>query len=682
MVGDDGGALTKFATGKSYNLNLLVDLSKSMDLLDWGGAPVGSGISRLDTLKDSLKFFLQNHVATHQGGNINVKLSWFPNNSGNVEIPEVLGLNINNPGNLQDLLDAIDNLVAGGGTPYSQGFDKARAWFEQMATNPAYDDYENMTLFLTDGEPNQNAIGGVPTDSDAMRQAAFLALKAISPKVHAIGLGADTSQYQLDRYDTTDPTSLPAHDVTNVGDWPKDGTGWPITNDLANWNQTSTGNISVSTAPPWFHNIVAASGAGAASITLRQDAAVKTTITDAAFPNGAFFDFSFSSGHPWLEAEGGQFIWRLLKWDAAANDWLEAASGTPSGVPYVTDGSGNALYGQEGHITIPVPGAGDYLFEFEVNKDAARVNPIQIYVGGITIVHPHPDLKMGEGQQVTDPDDLGVTLISGNEYTVPVTMDDDVLIGGDGDDVIFGDALYTDKLPWIEVGGMPSGYSKAGLEALDDFLVAKLGLASVADLTDADRYTYIKANHALFNENAITVGGNDTLNGGAGDDILYGQGGNDTLIGGDGNDILYGGAGDDTLFGDAGDDHLYGGPGDDTLIGGAGDDVFYWLDGDAGTVSTPAHDVVKDFGNGNDTLDLSDLLQGEDGSSDLSQFLNFSFDGTDTVLKVSSTGGLDAFGNGYDQLITLEGVDLVGGGTIQHDIAQDLITAGKLWVDP
>jgi len=52
------------------------------------------------------------------------------------------------------------------------------------------------------------------------------------------------------------------------------------------------------------------------------------------------------------------------------------------------------------------------------------------------------------------------------------------------------------------------------------------------------------------------------------------------------------------------------------------------------------------------------------------------------VLKVSSTGGLDASGNGYDQLITLEGVDLVGGSfTTQHQLALVLIAQGKLAID-
>jgi len=180
-----------------------------------------------------------------------------------------------------------------------------------------------------------------------------------------------------------------------------------------------------------------------------------------------------------------------------------------------------------------------------------------------------------------------------------------------------------------------------GLDLLKFFLKEKLGHQP----SDAELYDFIR------DAGNDTHGGDDTLYGDAGNDILYGQGGNDILIGGKGNDILY---------------------------GGAGDDIFRWEFGDAGTVDVPAHDVAKDFGNGNDKLDLADLLQGEN-SGNLTQYLNFSYDGANTQVQVSSTGVLNT--SGYDQLITLEGVDLTGGSSDQSAIINALISQGKLVVD-
>ncbi|WP_420895153.1 calcium-binding protein, partial [Snodgrassella communis] len=62
--------------------------------------------------------------------------------------------------------------------------------------------------------------------------------------------------------------------------------------------------------------------------------------------------------------------------------------------------------------------------------------------------------------------------------------------------------------------------------------------------------------------------GDDTLWGNDGDDILNGGDGDDTLNGGPGNDILNGGNGNDILWGKQGYDIINGGPGNDTLYGG------------------------------------------------------------------------------------------------------------------
>ncbi|TYK67507.1 type I secretion C-terminal target domain-containing protein, partial [Comamonas sp. Z3] len=126
----------------------------------------------------------------------------------------------------------------------------------------------------------------------------------------------------------------------------------------------------------------------------------------------------------------------------------------------------------------------------------------------------------------------------------------------------------------------------------------------------------------------------------------------------------------------------------DSLLGTAEDDLFIWHQGDAGTVSRPVTDVVKNFGaSGNDALDLGDLLQGEEASSDLSKFLHLETrteaDGKtiDTVIKVSTAGALDANGNGFNQKILVEGVDLVGASHDQNALIKELIDQGKLKID-
>lgn len=72
--------------------------------------------------------------------------------------------------------------------------------------------------------------------------------------------------------------------------------------------------------------------------------------------------------------------------------------------------------------------------------------------------------------------------------------------------------------------------------------------------------------------NDLIWSGNDTITGGASDDLLRGFAGKDVINGGNGNDSLFGDAGSDQLFGGAGQDSLYGGAGNDQLVGGSGDD--------------------------------------------------------------------------------------------------------------
>lgn len=137
-----------------------------------------------------------------------------------------------------------------------------------------------------------------------------------------------------------------------------------------------------------------------------------------------------------------------------------------------------------------------------------------------------------------------------------------------------------------------------------------------------------------------------------GNDTLLGGAGNDILFGSGGKDLLDGGKGNDILLGGTGNDTLIGGQGNDILIGGSGADTFVWKAGDTG------NDVIKDFNaNEGDRIDLRDLLQGETGST-IDNFLKITtVDGTSS-LQVSSAGKFnsgDAAAATPDVTIKLEG---------------------------
>ncbi|MDH0509370.1 type I secretion C-terminal target domain-containing protein, partial [Pseudomonas juntendi] len=233
----------------------------------------------------------------------------------------------------------------------------------------------------------------------------------------------------------------------------------------------------------------------------------------------------------------------------------------------------------------------------------------------------------GKPQTNIDPSDLAKAILGHTEATLPGA---DTIDGGNGNDIIFGDLITL------------NGVVSEGYQALQTYVAQKSGV-DVSSITTCNVHQYITEHYNEFDISGAKDG-NDILSGGNGNDILFGQGGNDTLDGGKGNDILLGGTGNDTLI---------GGQGDDILIGGSGADTFVWKAGDFG------NDVIKDFKMGDkDKIDLSDLLQGEKGST-IDNYLKLTTVEGTTTLQVSSEGKLNAAGGiaNADVTIKLEGVN-------------------------
>ncbi|MBR2513173.1 MAG: type I secretion C-terminal target domain-containing protein, partial [Halomonas sp.] len=152
----------------------------------------------------------------------------------------------------------------------------------------------------------------------------------------------------------------------------------------------------------------------------------------------------------------------------------------------------------------------------------------------------------------------------------------------------------------------------------------------------------------------------------SGSQWIQGSNEDDELAGGDGNDVLIGGAGNDIL------------------VGGDGDDIFLWQEGDEGSPeTTPAIDVVRDFGNGNNILDIADLLQGEEEAVDLSTYIVAEQEDNDTVLYLNSQGGLSSDKSNADQVIRLEGKSFsdFGGANSSQDVIQHMLDNNQLKID-
>jgi len=639
LIGDrvPDGARPSLLSGVNYNVALVLDYSEPM-AGQWDAAK--KQYPQVAVIKDALNA-LSEQLLAHDG-NVNVMLYPFLHWSSKNNVFLIENINASN---VDKLLFAIDRIDYYSPSPvrvshYIDDFNMAKNWFVSQASKPDYDAYENLTFFLTsDTTPLATHSNQNPNQTTIDRDKAFADLAEIS-EVHAIGIGNNLDKNYLSRYDTTASTNVGVDNfkfTTYANFWDEGGinqrSGWATNggiHDVINYgaNYSGTGYLQIKDAT---------SDGSPTVVTMKEE--FKMNVTDE---DGVYFRFAASKVAGWVENQD-VFTWRLLKWDADASD-----------------GAGEWVVADEGHefgydVTTSWQGTGDYLLQFEVND-----NSVGAYSAGVTItrIRIHEPTPIGDAQIVTDPADLKDALHDIIVHGTVSRLGDDTIHGGDGNDILFGDALNTVKLPWGEDGNpeRPEGENKTGLEALKDFLAAKLDHAP----SDADVHDYIRQNPDLFNVVEDKRGGDDTLHGGAGDDMLYGQGGDDTLIGGAGNDTLY---------------------------GGAGDDIFVWQAGDAGTVARPFIDVIKDFGmggadpNGNDVLDLSDLLGEDVDGSDFSSYLNISQEGDDTVIKVSTAGALQADGSGFDQVILLENVDLTDGSADPNQVIKDLIEAGKLKVD-
>ncbi|MBY7963458.1 Ig-like domain-containing protein [Vibrio fluvialis] len=622
LMGDIGGYVVSVQPGVNYNIALIIDTSGSMKFDLAGNDNRFSNndqslsqynASRMKLVIDALTNLAKDLV--NHDGVININLIGFESSAHSALTLQLTA------DNLQQLLTEIKDMNAKGGTNYEAAFDLASDWFSHQPT----EGYENLTYFLTDGDPTFSNSGdngaGNQTDYWDMYDAleAFKDLSSQSA-VHAIGIGNGITESRLKFFDNTSETSLQAVEgmyVANKVLHFDDGTHAQLLQTDGSGSVYDADDKLVMTDPEGKkdYNNYATKYVSEVTSIVDDNSTIK-------------FDVRVSQG---------DFFWGLFKADGTL-----VASG-------ITTNSKT--------ISINAVDAGKYYFEFNFEgysntEEEHWASKAWAEIGSIDSYSPYY-AQAGKVDIVSSAEHLTAALQGAETITDIANMGNDTVNGNEGNDILFGDSINTDGLPWADVGVNADSKIGVGYNGLVEFLELRDGSTP----SQVDIYEFIKDNHELFNVAGDSRGGDDILNGGDGNDILYGQGGDDTLNGGAGNDILIGGYGNDILTGGDGDDlFVFGGEG----AAKAGDQFKNHMD------------VITDFHSG-DKIDLSQMLDETSYSSmeDLLSHIEVKVDGTELELKIE--------GNNYTQSIVLNngatefGISDSSSGTQITNLLHDII---------
>jgi Ca2+-binding RTX toxin-like protein len=338
-------------------------------------------------------------------------------------------------------------------------------------------------------------------------------------------------------------------------------------------------------------------------------------------------------------------------------------------VDHTIDGAMTVVQGGGGDDTITVNGGGGDASPLIVFGDSSQ--------DGLFYTSTTADIT-GGARSFADPgDDTIDARNAGSGIVIYGGAGDDTLYGSQGGDHIAGgagnDTIYGE-------GGTDHIYGDAGFNVdISRRLDHSTQVLTVVQTAGA-------GDHPATGDDLST--GADTLFGGIGDDVIFGDYGEVVQTAGT-NRILTTGAIEriqtvnetagsiDTIAGDEGDDRIFGGNGADTMSGGDGDDLML---GDHG---------ILDYNTGDDdlaTLDLMEARNTTDGAGDT--LLGNAGDdtlmggmGDDRLDGGNGSGNSPVFGSDQDTLIGDYGRVLFTGGVITRIETTQIAHGGNDSID-
>ncbi len=326
------------------------------------------------------------------------------------------------------------------------------------------------------------------------------------------------------------------------------------------------------------------------------------------------YEAAFNDAIDWLQSGDSLGGDAITKTYFISGDTPDKYINSNGGVSYNTSGVAmDEILGSDGSNEVEIlKGLNDDVIAVGVNANASVMNNLNAIDTG------------GNALNISNASDLSETLVGANSLDVLEAAGGDVIEGGEGDDIIFGDVLFTDDVATLHGLTTDNGAGWEVFERLEN------GESTIdAGWDRDDTIAYIRANSESLSGESVNskddgrIGGDDTLSGGDGTDTIFGQEGNDIISGGSGSDVLY---------------------------GGSGSDVFLFEAINQGV------DIIKDFDvSEGDLVDLSALLTSYDELTDsIADFVIATEVGGDTVIAVDQSGNAGA--SGSIDMAVLEGI--------------------------
>ncbi len=569
LIGDPGGA--GVGPGDSANIVFVLDTSGSMnESISFNG----STVTRLAALQDGVENSL---TALQNSGaeNVRVHIVEFNTTASEVGTYDLVTGGVINSSAMTSATSDIGNLDSGGWTNYEAGMHQAQQWITGTqnitpvntqiwsgdANSSTGSGSNDTAVILGNGSTHLALVSGWGSTTADLRDANG----SISG---GFGVQGGGSNSQLNTGETLRFDFGAFNDFDNGGPYNNAGafSGVPVTTASFELDDDTSGGTTT-----FSYTIHFTDGTSISDSTLANNN-VDITLAGTGTNAGKLIDhveFSVTegtNGQVTLQSVTGVPTSSGTLSDAEVNKLVFVSDGEPN---YALDNSGNPISVGAQNAIDHIRGIDDSTNEVgDIEGAGFIIEAIGINVGETAL--DYLDQVEGESpgspgnhaaDNVTTAEQLSAVIgeLSGGSL-IPNAAGNDNISGGDGNDIIFGDALHTDQLADDE------GLSTVDGSGWGVFNELENGQGAVTpDWDRADTIDYIKEHQEELSAESGREGGDDTIDGGAGNDTIYGQEGDDTIDGGSGDDTLDGGSGDDTLTGGSGADTFKVAEGDDTI---------------------------------------------------------------------------------------------------------------------